>query len=159
MNPTRNDLPESARTALADLLNGELADAIHLTLQAKQAHWNVKGPQFQQLHELFDEVYEASTGWVDALAERAVQLGGVADGTLTGVAHRTRLAPYETRVFSGREHVDELSSRLAAFGKTIRAAIDRATELGDAGTGDLCTEISRAVDKHLWFLEAHLQTD
>ncbi|MCB9735822.1 MAG: DNA starvation/stationary phase protection protein Dps [Deltaproteobacteria bacterium] len=159
MIPTKNDLPETTRAAIVDLLNGELADAIHLSLQAKQAHWNVKGPHFRQLHELFDQVYAASAEWVDLLAERAVQLGGLADGTLAGVAHRTRLAPYESRLVRGRDHVDALSTRLAAFGKTIRASIDRATELGDADTADVLTEVSRGADKHLWFLEAHLQGD
>jgi starvation-inducible DNA-binding protein len=159
MYPTRNDLPESARTKLVELLNARLADAIDLQTQCKQAHWNVKGPEFIALHKLFDEVNGAVEEYVDLIAERAVQLGGVADGTARVVAKRSSLPEYPVTKGDGRAHVDALSAVLSAFGKVIRAEIDRSNELSDADTADLFTEVSRGIDKWLWFVEAHLQAE
>lgn len=156
MHPTRNDLAEKTRKKLVDLLQGRLADAIDLGLQAKQAHWNVKGPQFIALHELFDGVHTRVQAQVDDLAERIVQLGGAAHGTLQAAKARSILPEYPLDLASGRGHVEALSQSLAVYGKAIRAAIDDATKLGDADTADLFTEISRAADKDLWFVEAHL---
>ena len=159
MNPTKNDLSEEQRTSLAQLLNERLADLIDLGLQAKQAHWNVKGPTFIALHELFDGVAEEIEVFVDDVAERVVALGGIAEGTIGIVGKRTKLAAYPPNITSGRDHVEALSTALATVGKAVRAAIDRATELGDADTADLFTGISRDIDKKLWFVEAHLQGD
>ena len=157
MHPTKNDLSLDTRTKVTALLNARLADAIDLTLQGKQAHWNVKGPQFIALHELFDKVVESAEDWVDDLAERVVALGGVAEGTIGAVGKKTTLAAYSLELVEGQEHVDALSSALAKFGKGVRAAIDEADKLGDKDTADLFTGISRDSDKYLWFLEAHLQ--
>jgi len=157
--PTKNDLRSGTREKMADLLNANLADAIHLALQAKQAHWNVKGPSFIALHELFDKVRDEVDEWGDLIAERAVMLGGLADGTLEGVAKKTRLPGYSTKISDGHAHVEALSDSLAAFGKTVREAIDTASEAGDADTTDLFTEVSRAADKMLWFVEAHLHAE
>jgi starvation-inducible DNA-binding protein len=159
MFPTRNDLSESTRLEVVALLNASLADAIDLTLQTKQAHWNVKGPQFLQLHELFDKTYEAATDWVDLLAERAVQLGGVAEGTLRAVGKRTRLSEYPVDLAEGRAHLEKLSDSVAAFARSVREAIRTADRAGDDGTADLFTEISRGADERLWFLESHLQAE
>jgi starvation-inducible DNA-binding protein len=156
---TKNDLEKNTRMTMVGILNDNLADAIDMTLQAKQAHWNVKGPGFFQLHELFDRVYEEATGWVDLMAERAVQLGGVADGTLQTTAQRSRLPQYGRDLLSGNDHVDALSGSLAVFCKLVRESIESADKVGDAGTADLFTEISRGADKMLWFVEAHLHTD
>ena len=155
--PTKNDLPQATRSRIADLLNQRLADCIDLQTQCKQAHWNVKGESFIGLHKLFDDVNEDVEGYVDLLAERVVQLGGVAEGTVRSVAERSTLPAYPTRISSGREHVDALSSALATFGAGTRRAIQQADELQDDDTADILTEISRAVDKWLWFVEAHLQ--
>ena len=159
MNPTKNDIPAEKRTALAQLLNERLADLIDLQLQAKQAHWNVKGPTFIALHELFDSVSEETEEFVDTVAERIVALGGIAEGTLGAVGKRTKLPAYPVNITSGRDHVEALSTALATVGKSVRAAIERATELGDADTADLFTGVSRDIDKKLWFVEAHLQGD
>jgi starvation-inducible DNA-binding protein len=156
MNATRNDLPEETRQAMVTLLNHRLADALDLYLQTKQAHWNVKGPSFIALHELFDSVAEHVEAQSDTLAERAVALGGVAEGTLQAVSERSTLAAYDRALVSGMGHVRALSDALAAYGKAIRAAIAAADEVGDADTADLFTEVSREVDKDLWFVEAHL---
>src|SRR5881398_2827651 len=120
MYPTRNDLPESARIKLVELLNARLADAIDLQTQCKQAHWNVKGPNFIALHELFDKVNEDVEEYVDEIAERAVQLGGIAEGTARHVAKASQLAEYPANLADGKAHVAALSSALAAFGKAVR---------------------------------------
>lgn len=158
MYETKNDLPEKNRAKLVELLNSRLADALDMQMQAKQAHWNVKGPQFIALHELFDKVAETTEDAIDEIAERAVILGGTAFGTVQVVAKETGLKPYPTDIVKGPEHVDALSSALAAFGKNLRAAIAISDELGDADTADLFTGISREVDKQLWFVEAHQQS-
>ena len=154
---TQNDLPNEARSAMVELLNQQLADAIDLGLQAKQAHWNVKGPSFIALHELFDEVVDAVEKYVDDLAERAVELGGTAYGTVRTAARASRLPEYPLDISAGREHVTALSRVLAGFGKVARAAIDKAASSGDADTADLFTEVSRGVDKLLWKVEVHNQ--
>lgn len=157
MHPTRNDLPLKARQAVVELLQASLADAIDLAGQAKVAHWNVKGPNFIALHKLFDDVHDAIEDGVDELAERLVQLGGTAEGTVGLVAKRTRLPGYSVKITSGMDHVKALSGALAAYAKTTRAGIDAAGKLGDQATADLYTEIVRAVDKLLWMVEAHAQ--
>jgi len=157
MYPTVNGLSEKIRTETVRLLNARLADAIDLQTQAKQAHWNVKGPNFIALHKLFDEVVEAVEDYVDDIAERAVQLGGTAEGTARSVAKRSSLSEYPLQISTGKEHVAALTAVLGAFGKNVRAAIAEADRIGDVDTTDLFTEISRGVDKWLWFVEAHSQ--
>jgi starvation-inducible DNA-binding protein len=156
---TKNDLPGPARLKLIELLNARLADCKDLQTQIKQAHWNVKGPNFIGLHELFDKINEEVDEYVDEIAERAVQLGGVAEGTARVVARRSTLPEYPLDIADGRSHVEALSSALAAFGKTARKAIDESDGLGDKDTADLFTEVSRGIDKSLWFVEAHLHAE
>jgi starvation-inducible DNA-binding protein len=155
--PTKNDLPEATRLEAIGLLNQRLADCIDLQTQCKQAHWNVKGPNFIALHKLFDEINEDVEEYVDLLAERVVQLGGIAEGTVGVVAERSTLADYPLTLTTGVEHVAALSDALAAFGRTVRLGIEEMNELEDADSADILTEISRGVDKWLWFVEAHKQ--
>src|SRR6185369_5325045 len=143
LHKTKNDLREKTRRAMIDLLNQELADVLDLGLQAKQAHWNVKGSHFIGLHELFDKVAEEVEGFTDDIAERAVELGGVALGTVQVISKQSKLASYPLDLVSGKEHVTALSAALAKFGASARAAIDAAGKLGDADTADLFTEVSR----------------
>jgi starvation-inducible DNA-binding protein len=152
---TQNDLPQEARRAVIDILNEQLSDAIDSGLQAKQAHWNVKGPGFISLHALFDEVAERFNAFADDLAERVVQLGGTARGTLQSVVRGSRLEAYPLDLVWGCDHLQALAATLAAFGKSARSAISAADRLGDAGSADLFTQISRATDRLLWKLEAH----
>jgi len=159
MHKTKNDLPQQVRTQVVELCNARLADAIDLQTQCKQAHWNVKGPDFIALHELFDKVNEDVEEYIDLLAERAVQLGGTAEGTVRSAAKRSTLPEYAAKGPTGSDHVEALSSALAAFGKLARQGIDKSSELKDADTADLFTEISRGTDKWLWFVEAHLQAE
>jgi len=157
MNPTKNDIPEKIRKKSVELLNARLADVIDLQTQMKQAHWNIKGPHFIGLHKLFDEINETVEEYVDMIAERAVQLGGIVKGTSRVVANCSNLPEYPLDITAGEDHVDAVSTALAAFGKEVRAAIDQADEIKDADTMDLFTEVSRGIDQWLWFVEAHLQ--
>lgn len=154
--PTRIDLPADIRTQVADLLNETLAATLDLKTQIKQAHWNVKGMDFYQLHELFDELATEIEEYVDLVAERVTALGGTAMGTARIAAQRSILPEYPTEIVEGSEHVNALAERYARYAAHVRSAIDRTDELDDKDTADLYTEISRTVDMRLWFLEAHL---
>jgi starvation-inducible DNA-binding protein len=154
---TSVDIPEKQRTPLIELLNRRLADTIDLKTQTKQAHWNVKGIQFLQLHELFDSIAGHLEAASDMIAERVTALGGVAEGTARQAAARSEIQEYDLQAVDGKEHVRALSQRLAALSNAARAAIDESDRLGDKGTADLFTEIVREADKDLWFLEAHIQ--
>ena len=138
-------------------MNQRLADAVDLQMQIKQAHWNVKGPHFIGLHELFDQIDEAVEGYVDLIAERIVQLGGIAEGTVRVAAERSRLEEYPLNIGDGQGHVEAVSKAFSTFGHEARKTIDQAEELEDADTADIFTEISRGIDKWLWFVEAHSQ--
>ena len=154
--PTRNDLSASVREQVVTLLNQSLAATLDLKTQTKQAHWNVKGKDFYQLHELFDEMAGELEEYVDMVAERVTALGGTALGTARIAADQSILSEYPIEAVSGEDHLTALADRYGVYAEHIRAAIDTTDELGDADTADLYTEISRTMDKRLWFLEAHL---
>jgi starvation-inducible DNA-binding protein len=154
---TENDLPKASRAELNELINHRLADAIDLQAQLKQAHWNVKGPHFIGLHELFDEIAEEVEKYVDMIAERIVQLGGIAQGTVRVAASRSRLDEYPLDIADGMAHVEAVARALSTFGREARMTIEETNALDDADTADIFTEISRGIDKWLWFVEAHTQ--
>ena len=156
---TKHDLAEATRTEVISLLNVRLAESIDLQTQCKQAHWNVKGPAFIGLHKLFDDINEDVEQYVDLIAERIVQLGGIAEGTVGAVEGRSTLPDYPLALSTGTEHVAALSDVLAAFARTARIGIEEMNELEDAGSADLLTGISRGIDKWLWFVEAHQQAN
>ena len=156
MFTTRNDLPQTTRAQVIELLNARLADAIDLGTQVKHAHWNVKGANFIALHELFDKIAEGVEDQIDTIAERVTALGGTARGTLGAVSRNTSLKPYPEDISAGLAHVEALASVVADFGRKVRVGIEESAKLGDADTSDLFTGISRETDKSLWFLEAHL---
>ena len=153
---TRIDLAEEVRVKAIAILNQTLAATLDLKTQTKQAHWNVKGMDFYQLHELFDEMATELEEYVDMVAERVTALGGTALGTARIAASESILPEYDLGAVSGAEHVTVLADRYGAYAKHVREAIDQTDDLGDADTADLYTEISRTIDKRLWFLEAHL---
>ncbi|HKX28382.1 MAG TPA: DNA starvation/stationary phase protection protein Dps [Blastocatellia bacterium] len=153
---TSIDLDPETREQIIVLLNQQLADTFDLYSQTKQAHWNVKGEQFFQLHELFDKLASSLTEHVDTIAERVTTLGGTALGTARMAAAASRLPEYPEEVSAGRDSVKALVERYAAVASTTRAAIDTADDLGDVDTSDLFTGVSRDLDKSLWFLESHL---
>jgi starvation-inducible DNA-binding protein len=157
MYKTKIDLSEKTRRNVIVVLNDRLSDAIDLQSQVKQAHWNVKGPHFIALHELFDKISDAMLEQIDEVAERITSLGGTAEGTVAVAARRSKLKNYPLSITSGRDHLLYLSTQLSVYGKSVRGAIETTAELGDADTADLFTQLSREIDKYLWFLEAHLQ--
>lgn len=154
---TSVDIPVGDRAKIITILNQHLADSFDLMSQTKQAHWNVKGNDFWQLHKLFDEIAEEVGRWVDEIAERVTALGGYATGTVRMAAASSTLPEFPTNITDGPDHVRAVADRLAAFTNSSREAIDQTDKLGDANTADLFTEVSRCADKYLYFLEAHLQ--
>jgi starvation-inducible DNA-binding protein len=150
-------IPENNRRALIDLLNAHLADTIDLQTQTKFAHWNVKGENFYQLHLLFDSIAEHVEAAVDLIAERVTALGGQANGTARQVAANSSIEEYDLEVMHGMDHVRVLLDRLAQVTNTARNAIDRCDSLEDQATADVFTEIVRAGDKDIYFLQSHLQ--
>jgi starvation-inducible DNA-binding protein len=157
MHRTKIDIPDNTRQAIIQLLQARLADAVDLATQTKQAHWNVKGPSFIALHELFDKINSDVREFTDLIAERITTLGGTAEGTARVAAARSILREYPLDIAEGAEHVDALSTVLATFGKAAREAIDASAGMGDQVTSDILTEISRGIDKDLWLVEAHQQ--
>ena len=155
--PTGNDLNSNSKKVAMALLNARLADGIDLALLTKQAHWNIKGPQFIALHEMIDGFRTEIDIHVDTMAERVVQLGGTALGTSQIVAKDTALSAYPTDISTSDDHLHALIERYAKAANLVRAAIAEADEAGDADTADIFTAYSRALDKALWFIEAHLQ--
>ena len=159
LHRTKIDIPEHARARMVGVLNARLADAVDLATQMKQAHWNVKGPSFIALHELFDSIHGGVLTHVDELAERITALGGTAEGTAAVAAANSILPAYPLDAFRGSDHVEAVSTALGVFGQAVRQAIEEAGELGDADTEDLFVGVSRDIDKSLWLVEAHAQAD
>lgn len=156
MHPTRNTLSENIRAQSIELLNLHLAAAIDLHSQMKQAHWNVRGPGFIAIHELFDRISVEVENYSDLIAERAGGLGGAAHGTIRVAAERSFLVPYPLDIADEYQHLFAVSGTLAAFGQSAREAIGQAAAFGDANTADLFTEVSRGIDQQLWFVESHI---
>ncbi len=152
---TSIDLPARTRERVCELLQARLSDTIDLHWQIKQAHWTVRGPSFIALHELFDRLAGEALVYADDIAERIQALGGQAAGTITVAAKASSLKPYPVKAVDEAEHIEAVSQALAAYGELVRKAIDQCEKLEDAGTTDLFTQISRGVDKSLWFVEAH----
>jgi starvation-inducible DNA-binding protein len=147
MNPTKNTLNSKVRAESSRVLQDRLSNGIDLLLRTKQAHWNVKGPNFIALHEFFDELNETTEEWVDLIAERIMQLGGSAVGTLQSTAKRSQLPEYPLDISEGHEHVQAVAESLAYFGELVRTASDDIDRIGDRDSSDIFTQISRAVDK------------
>jgi starvation-inducible DNA-binding protein len=154
---THNGLKSNAKTVSVEVLNARLADAIDLALLTKQAHWNIKGPQFIALHEMIDTFRTDIDEHVDTIAERVVQLGGTALGTSQTVVASTKLSPYPTDIHKSKDHLAALIDRYALAANMVRDAIDQTDDAGDKDTADIFTAYSRSLDKALWFLEAHVQ--
>lgn len=157
LHKTLNDLRSNAKSVSIDLLNARVADAVDLALLTKQAHWNLKGIQFIAVHEMLDLFRKEVDAHVDTMAERIAQLGGTALGTTQAVAAKTALEPYPTDIYKIADHLAALIARYGKAANAVRAAIATADEAGGADTADILTAFSRALDKSLWFLEAHIQ--
>jgi starvation-inducible DNA-binding protein len=152
---TRNSLAPDVRATVVALLNAQLAVLIDLQSQCHQAHWNVRGRAFRPLHKLFDDLADLVGGHVDETAERITTLGGDARGTVRMAGAASPLPEYPDRLENDIEHVAALVERFAEAAALVRQAVDRAAGLGDPGSADLLTGLSRDLDKGLWFLEAH----
>jgi starvation-inducible DNA-binding protein len=155
MYKTANTLPEQIRSRSVDLLNRHLAAAIDLHAQIKQAHWNVRGPTFIAIHELFDKIADVVEEYSDKIAERAGTLGGTAEGTVQIAAGRSFLEPYRLGVADEKAHIAAVTAALESFGGSARNAIDESDQFGDIDTSDLFTEVSRGIDYQLWLVESH----
>lgn len=154
--PSSVGVPESNRQALIALLNARLADSADLRTQVKWAHWNVKGLHFIQLHELFDSIASHLEEQTDIIAERIAALGGVANGTAREVAAKSGLKEADLSASDGPSMLKFLVHNVAHHANAVREAIKESDDLDDATTADLFTQLSRELDKDLWFLEAHL---
>lgn len=154
---THIDLSNNVRSDVIAILNTRLADAIDLGIQAKMAHWNIRGPHFIALHELFDKVHDEVDGYIDELAERIGQLGGVVRANLQEVHKTTSLENFSSDLRSHTEVLNALVKSLASFTNSVRKDIDATADKGDTVTADLLTSVSRGADKYLWFLESHLK--
>ena len=155
LHKTKNN--QNAKAVSVELLQARLADAIDMSLITKQAHWNLKGPQFIGVHLMLDKFRDEQDEFVDTMAERITQLGGTARGTVQEVGKKTALAPYPVDIYQVSDHIHALIDRYAAVANAVRANIDEVDEAGDPDTADILTEVSRGIDKQLWFLEAHTQ--
>ena len=159
LHRTNNDLKNNAKAVAAELLQKALQTGIDLSLITKQAHWNLKGLQFIGIHLMLDKFRTEQDEYNDTMAERLVQLGGTAKGTTQTVAAGTRLPPYPTDIYAVTDHIKALIDHYAIHANAVRASIEEADEAGDADTADIFTEVSRGLDKQLWFLEAHVQEE
>lgn len=155
---TSIDVAADVRERFIDRLNLRLADAIHVKLMAKHAHWNVKGKGAFALHQLFDVIAEHGEEQSDLIAERTAALGGLAEGALRQVVENSGLPDYDLDAHLGEQHLRALAIPLALFGSQLRADSDFAEDLGDRASADLLTQIVQQVDKDLWMVEAHLQS-
>lgn len=152
-----HDLPLEEQKGIIALLNQRLAESIDLSSQIKQAHWNVKGHNFLNLHELFDRVHAANESYVDMIGERIAQLNGFAEGTIRIAAARSRLSDHQVGQIHASDHIEEISRSMRAFRNEVRGTIAEADDVDDIETVDIFTDISRGLDKWLWYLEAHTQ--
>lgn len=155
MPHTRNTLSDETRTMIVELLDARLSDLVVLATHMKQAHWHVRGANFIGVHELLDRIADDVREYADMVAERAMMLGGTVHGTASAAAANTVLEPYPTDLLDSAKHVVHSAEHLAKVGGVCRTAIGTSSEHGDEATADLFTEITRGLDKWLWFIEAH----
>lgn len=152
------DLPEDDRRGLVGLLNQALAETTDLYLLTKQAHWNVKGENFYQVHELYDHVSGELPEYADRLAERAVLLGGYARGSARMTVAASRLDPFPGYRDDDRSFLRAMTQRWATYAEAIREASRQAdSEYDDPGTSDLFDAITHLADRGRWMIEAQLQ--
>lgn len=151
------DLKANAKSTVIEVLNARLADAIDLGLITKQAHWNLKGPNFIAVHEMLDPMRTQIDDHVDVIAERVAQLDGTPDGTSQAVSRSTTLEPYPVDIKKVPDHLKALADRYAKLANQVREDIDITDEAGDADTADILTAFSRDLDKNLWFIKSHLE--
>jgi starvation-inducible DNA-binding protein len=158
MYKSPSQLSEDVRTQIEQTLNARLADGLDLHSQIKVAHWNIKGPQFAALHPLFETFAVSLAAHNDAIAERAVTLGGRAYGTARHVASNSKLPEYPQETTRDMDHVRLLAERIEKYLEGTRNSRVLGEKLGDTDTVDLLTGIISEFEKHAWFLRASLDS-
>ena len=156
MYSTKINLKDEVRQKIIELFQERLSDGLDLMLQTKHAHWNLKGEQFISLHRLCDKVNKAMRKSSDLIAERIVQLGGVAHGTSQSITKKTSIDEYPSNIADWKEHIEFLSNSLAQFCNESRAALKQFDKIDDPVSEDILIEVTRKVDMYLWMLESHL---
>jgi starvation-inducible DNA-binding protein len=154
LHPVRQNLPEPTRHQVVGSFNWALANVIHLGFHLRMAHWNIKGASFGPLHDLFGQIYEAIGCWTDVVAERVVQLGGTAMGSIDDVKGKSTLPVYP-HVTAQTDHVSAVAESLRKFTAVFADVMATCNRVDDQVSLDIATEISRAADKWLWFVDSH----
>jgi starvation-inducible DNA-binding protein len=150
-------IPGAKRDAVANVLNTLLADEYVLYTKTRNYHWNVVGPQFNDLHKFFESQYEALNDIVDDVAERARTLGGKALGTLVEFTKTTRLRERAGEYPDARGMIGDLLADHESIVKQLRADLVTALDKhGDAGTSDFLTGLMEKHEKMAWMLRAFL---
>ena len=132
-------------------LNNTLSHALGLKLQAKQAHWNIRGANFIMWHELLDKISGAADAIADSIAERNVQLGYMAHGLSQHVTPSTDVS----NTHDIPTHIKAVLSSMHSLKFALQACIDHATEANDHVTADLATSNLGDLEKLIWFVSAH----
>lgn len=157
MYKSPSQLPEATRKQIVELLNERLADGLDLHSQIKVAHWNIKGPQFPSLHPLFETFAISLANHNDAVAERAVTLGGRAYGTARHAGGHSKLPEYPQDTVKDLEHVKLLAERIELYLSGLHESRSKMEGLEDTDSADLLTGIITEFEKHAWFLRASLE--
>ncbi len=139
----------------AHALQATLVELIDLSLQAKQAHWNVVGPAFKPVHEFLDELTDAYRGWYDDVAERLTAIGVSPDGRVATVHGSTLLEAFAPGPMVTSDVLIGMDQRVTGLASRVRERAEAAGE--DLATQDLFIEILRGLEKQRWMIRAHLR--
>jgi starvation-inducible DNA-binding protein len=150
-------IPDDNRQRVIAILNTLLADEFLLYTKTRNYHWNVTGPQFNDLHKFFEAQYEALDDVIDEVAERVRALGGRAFGTLEEFRASARLGEKPGTVPLARDMLAGLLADHEALTRTLREDIDAVTDRHrDVGTADFLTGLLEQQEKAAWMLRSFL---
>ena len=150
-------LDAEIRQVSTEVLQGVLYDLASLQHNVHQAHWNVQGIEYAQLHEFYEELYEALFGFIDQAAERKLQLGMPADNRPGAVAETARIAAIEPGYLGDEESLAILVEDYARMSGILYDGIEATGD--DLVTQDLLISFAYTIDQHFWQLRAHLHLD
>ncbi len=155
---TNIGIPDSNRASIVKILNTLLADEFVLYTKSRNYHWNVVGPQFNDLHKFFEAQYEELDEIVDEVAERARSLGGKAWGTLAEFSQHSRLKEQPGEYPPALTMVANLHADHEAIIRTLRGELATVQDTyADAGTTDFLTGLMERHEKMAWMLCAYLE--